>query len=257
MPPTLDFFGAPVMIGAVLLAIGRGTSWLMSQMSGTQQQFPWYASLLLAPSVVMIISGLAPRPLAVQLSSFMHVMKGTHSQPPEKRRFNYHLIRPGLVLGRQFTKEEDLKEVMEKHNVGAVVTLNEEWELFVPSSRVKKILGGEDNRIRFPVPDYQAPTQEQLDKIVKFMKKHVDGERKSVYVHCNAGRGRSSVVVAAYLIATEGTKKWKSASAVVRDMQRIRPTVSFALLDWPFRGQARAVATYYDRVARGLASKSE
>ena len=64
-------------------------------------------------------------------------------------------------------------------------------------------------------------------------------------ISTSAGKGRSSVVVAAYILATES--QWKSASEVVRDMRRIRPCVSFGLLDWPLRGQARAVAQYYDK----------
>jgi len=197
----------------------------------------------------MAISGLAPKPLAVQLSSFMHMLKGTHTQPKEKRPFNFHVMRPNLILGRQFRDENDLNLLITKHNVEAIVTLNEEWELFVPSDRVIAALGGkEENRMRFSVPDYQAPSQEELDRTVRFIQSHIS-EGRTVYVHCNAGRGRSATVVAAYLIAAES--KWNSASEVIHHMRSIRPTVSFGLLDWPFRGQARAVVTYFNRLRSG------
>jgi len=177
--------------------------------------------------------------------SHRHMLKGTHTQPKEKRPFNFHTIRPKLLLGRQFRDENDLNLLIQQHNVEAIVTLNEEWELFLPSSKVIAALGGKEaNRMRFSVPDYQAPSQEELDRTVEFMKRHID-EGRTVYVHCNAGRGRSATVVAAYLIETES--KWKSASEVIHHMRSLRPTVSFGLLDWPFRGQARAVVTYFNR----------
>ena len=247
MKPTLDFYGAPVAIGALLLLLGKATSWCCGRMiyGGIGEcQTPWYTSLILAPSIIFVVCGFAPKPMAVQLSAFMHVLKRTHSQPKSKRPFNYHKIRDGLVLGRQFRDLDDLKRLQKEFGVTAVVTLNEEWELFLPSEAVVKQLGGEKYRIRFTVPDYQAPTMSELDKTTDFIRRHIE-DGGTVYVHCNAGRGRSSVVVAAYLAATES--KWKSAADIVRDMQRIRPTVSFALLDWPFRGQARAVAAYFSK----------
>jgi len=173
-----------------------------------------------------------------------HRLKGTHTQKASNRQFNYHEVRPGLLLGRQFTNEEDLRNVREKHGVTDVVTINEEWELFVPSTAVVQQLGGEGHRLRFTTPDFQAPTQDELNVAVEFIRSKI-AAGGVVYVHCNAGKGRSSVVVVAYILSTE--PQWLSASAVVKDLRRIRPCVSFGLLDWPFRGQARAVALYYDQ----------
>ena len=67
-----------------------------------------------------------------------------------------------------------------------------------------------------------------------------------MYVHCNAGKGRSSVVVAAYLMYTEDS--WQSGAEVVKYLREKRSCVSFGLLDWPLRAQARAVANFYGKV---------
>ena len=80
------------------------------------------------------------------------------------------------------------------------------------------------------------------------VRRHIEANR-TVYVHCNAGKGRSSVVVAAYLLYTED--KWNSAAEVVKYLRSKRNQVSFGLLDWPLRAQARAVANFYELV-KGL-----
>lgn len=54
------------------------------------------------------------------------------------------------------------------------------------------------------------------------------------------------MVVAAYLLYTED--KWLSAKEVVKYLRSKRDQVSFALLDWPLRAQARAVANFYELV---------
>lgn len=136
--------------------------------------------------------------------------------------------------------------------------MNQEWELFVPSSAVEarlvaaalpKQVEPSDVRLVVRTPDYQAPSIDQLRRAVRFIDGHI-AAGDAVYVHCNAGKGRSSVVTAAYLIWSE-RNKWESASAVVRHMRSLRPDVSYGLLDWPLRSQARAVASWYEYIRAG------
>ena len=51
-----------------------------------------------------------------------------------------------------------------------------------------------------PLEDMEAPTQEQLDRIVSAMSRAMD-LNKGVAVHCGAGLGRTGVVLAAYFVA--------------------------------------------------------
>jgi protein-tyrosine phosphatase len=52
-----------------------------------------------------------------------------------------------------------------------------------------------------PTVDDQAPTLEQLDEGVRFIKRVIDSGG-TVYIHCGAGVGRAPTMAAAYLIAT-------------------------------------------------------
>ena len=50
-----------------------------------------------------------------------------------------------------------------------------------------------------PVPDFTAPTQNQIDNIVKFIKRMLK-ENKPVAVSCGAGYGRTGTILSCYLI---------------------------------------------------------
>src|SRR6185369_13022741 len=51
-----------------------------------------------------------------------------------------------------------------------------------------------------PILDLVAPSREQLDRAVAFVREH---ESRGVYVHCALGRSRAPAVAAAYARATE------------------------------------------------------
>jgi atypical dual specificity phosphatase len=51
-----------------------------------------------------------------------------------------------------------------------------------------------------PVPDGGAPTFEQTDEFIRFVKRQL-AEQRAVAVHCEAGLGRTGTLLAAYLIA--------------------------------------------------------
>ena len=68
-----------------------------------------------------------------------------------------------------------------------------------------------------PLEDMEAPTQEQLDRIVSAMSRAMD-LNKGVAVHCGAGLGRTGVVLAAYFVARGAT----APNAVAR-IRRLRP----------------------------------
>ncbi len=68
-----------------------------------------------------------------------------------------------------------------------------------------------------PLEDMEAPSQEQLDRIVSAMRRAMD-LNKGVAVHCGAGLGRTGVVLAAYLVARGATAQ----NAIAR-IRRLRP----------------------------------
>src|SRR3954466_5557707 len=50
-----------------------------------------------------------------------------------------------------------------------------------------------------PMEDMEAPTQEQLDRVVSAVLRATD-RKMGVAVHCGAGLGRTGVVLAAYFV---------------------------------------------------------
>lgn len=68
-----------------------------------------------------------------------------------------------------------------------------------------------------PIEDMEAPTQEQLDRIVSAVVKASEGGR-GVVVHCGAGLGRTGSVLAAYLVA-----KGMSSGDAIAQIRQLRP----------------------------------
>ena len=87
--------------------------------------------------------------------------------------------------------------------IGALVRLVESYETFVTTKDVNDA-GLED--YNEPVRDFTAPTQEQIDKIVTYIDSHLESG-VPVGVSCNAGIGRTGVILACYLVHKGFTAK--------------------------------------------------
>ncbi|CAA2974296.1 dual specificity phosphatase DSP8 [Olea europaea subsp. europaea] len=121
--------------------------------------------------------------------------------------------------------------------VGGVVTLNEPYETLVPTSLYR------DHNIKhlvIPTRDYLfAPSYGVICQAVEF----IHGNTfccKTTYVHCKAGRGRSTTVVLCYLV------KYKNMTpeAAYKHVRSIRPRVLLASSQW------KAVQDYYYRLKK-------
>ncbi|KAK4479111.1 hypothetical protein RD792_014622 [Penstemon davidsonii] len=81
--------------------------------------------------------------------------------------------------------------------VGAVITLNEPYETLVPTSLY--YAHGIDHLV-IPTRDYLfAPSFVDINRAVDFIHRNASCGR-TTYVHCKAGRGRSTTVVLCYLV---------------------------------------------------------
>ncbi|KAL1543341.1 phosphatidylglycerophosphate phosphatase PTPMT2-like [Salvia divinorum] len=116
--------------------------------------------------------------------------------------------------------------------VGGVVTLNESYETLVPSSLYH------DHGIQhllIPTRDYLfAPSQRDICQAVEF----IHGNAlcgKTTYVHCKAGRGRSTTIVLCYLVK----HKEMTPAAAFEYVRSIRPRVLLA------SSQRQGVEDYY------------
>lgn len=71
--------------------------------------------------------------------------------------------------------------------------------------------------LHLPVPDYHAPTQEQLDAYVGAVQGWMS-EGRRVGTHCFAGRGRTGTFLAALFVA-----RGMDAEAAIAEVRRLRP----------------------------------
>lgn len=132
------------------------------------------------------------------------------------------VVDDAVYIGALPKLPEQLDALRKDHRVSAVVTLNEAWELpfylaiaGIMDKKVAKPRGvlhgtSEDEEqlssvswCHLPTVDFNAPSLSDIRTGVEWMKDHTAAGHR-VYVHCNAGRGRSAVIVICYLMATTG-----------------------------------------------------
>ena len=195
-----------------------------------------YCAAVFLCMVGVVLTGCAPLSLQLAFSRVVHRIKG--GGRPRRRTFEYSEVMPGLFVGCQPQCEADVR-VLAKKGVRAVVSLNLEWELHVPSrAPVFKECGIE--RLHLPTPDYQALTPRALRTAVDFLTSvlrrrngsnddaGVDSPNVYAYVHCNAGRGRAALVGAAVLLSMGRCASYTATSAY-NELRKGRPNISGAL----------------------------
>ncbi|KAI3742093.1 hypothetical protein L1987_59773 [Smallanthus sonchifolius] len=110
-------------------------------------------------------------------------------------------------------------------NVGGVITLNEAYETLVPTSLYH---AHDIDHLVIPTRDYLfAPSFVDIDRAVNFIHKNATRGR-TTYVHCKAGRGRSTTIVLCYLVEY---KNMTPVSALEYVRSR-RPRVLLAPSQW-------------------------
>ncbi|KAG2332707.1 hypothetical protein Bca4012_017726 [Brassica carinata] len=116
--------------------------------------------------------------------------------------------------------------------VCGVITLNEPYETLVPSSLYKSYC---IDHLVIATRDYCfAPSMEAICQAVDFIHRNAS-LGKTTYVHCKAGRGRSTTVVICYLVQ----HKHMTPEAAYDYVKSIRPRVKLAATQW------KAVLEYY------------
>ncbi|KAJ0239975.1 Phosphatidylglycerophosphate phosphatase PTPMT1 [Hirschfeldia incana] len=119
--------------------------------------------------------------------------------------------------------------------VCGVITLNEPYETLVPSSLYKSYC---IDHLVIATRDYCfAPSMEAICQAVDFIHRNAS-LGKTTYVHCKAGRGRSTTVVICYLVQ----HKHMTPEAAYDYVRSIRPRVKLATAQW------KAVLKYYHAI---------
>lgn len=109
---------------------------------------------------------------------------------------NFSWVIDGKLGGSRSPRSKSDLISLKKQGVGALVRLVETHESQVTPDEIREV-GLED--YNEPVRDSRAPTQDQIDKIVGYIDSLISGD-VPVGVSCNAGIGRSGVILACYLI---------------------------------------------------------
>lgn len=67
---------------------------------------------------------------------------------------------------------------------------------------------------RFALWDFAAPSEEAMERVLRFLTEHLRQER-TIYLHCKGGRGRTGTVVGCYLV--EDGRTGGEALAAIRE----------------------------------------
>lgn len=191
------------------------------------------------------VTGTLPQELSKRVARTYHALRSSpHASSPKRPKgalFDYNQVDDFVLLGRQPRGVHDLEELVAQ-GVTAVLSMCHEDELFVRSNDpVWSDLGL--SRLQVPVPDFSAPSDEQLTRALSFVSKRAWKHSQSsvskperIYVHCNAGKGRSALVVLLYLRQKRPTT---NPSWLFRELQYARPVISSAPLRYPITASSR------------------
>lgn len=104
---------------------------------------------------------------------------------------------------------------LQENNVSAILDVTAEFDGLDWTARSEDLA-----YFNLPVLDHQSPNPKDLLNAVNWIENHIDGN-KGVVVHCALGRGRSVLVMAAYLLSQ---KKASSVTEAISQIQDIRET---------------------------------
>jgi atypical dual specificity phosphatase len=147
----------------------------------------------------------------------------------------YTRIDDHCILGA-LPMKHNYKHIVYKENVKAVLTMNEDHELAysIPKSEWNTL---NVNYMQMPITDYVGVASlDQIKQCVDFIYKHKE-MNQCVYVHCKAGRYRSALIVACYLIRDQRLQPFE----VINRLKELRPSV---VLEKP--RQLNAMNSYYE-----------
>ena len=145
-------------------------------------------------------------------------------------RIDKHVIIGALPMKHNY------KKIIAKEKVNAILTLNEDHELEYSISKKEWLNINVDHK-QIAIRDYiGVASLNQIIDAVDYINKHKSLDQ-CVYVHCKAGRYRSALIVACYLIHSNKF----TVEQAKEHLKGLRP---FVILDKS--RQLNAMKSYYD-----------
>jgi len=136
-------------------------------------------------------------------------------------------------------------KLIQEENVKAVVSMNEDYELWLANDGEKWQSVGVEFLQLSTTDIFQTPCQRKLKEGVQFISKYIPTaniaqlERQpTVYVHCKAGRTRSATLVGCYLMMRYGS----SPEEAVQHMRNKRPHILLHTKQW------KALQIFYEEL---------
>jgi protein-tyrosine phosphatase len=134
------------------------------------------------------------------------------------------------------TSPEDIR-LWKKEGIKAAVVLAESHEIMRYWTSIEKyfeVLRDEGiEYLHSPIKDFHAPSLEQLKEITGWIDEKVK-KNESVLIHCHAGIGRTSTVIAAYLV--------KKGYNVTEAMRKVKKSIPLA---FEVEAQVNIIYEYY------------
>lgn len=151
-------------------------------------------------------------------------------------RIDEHCILGALPMKRNY------RDIIEKERVKAILTMNQDHELEYSIPKSEWLNHGVEV-LQVSVEDYTGVASlDQIEASMAFISKHRE-LNQCVYVHCKAGRYRSALIVACYLIR----EKQMKPEEAIQHLKNIRPNV---ILEKP--RQVQALNNYFNHLKNKL-----
>ena len=147
------------------------------------------------------------------------ILRGPDVQPPRPKDNTYWVIPNQLIAGGypidSFGDDSDAETSRQKlrgylnHGVDCFIDLTHEGETdsyeMVLQEEAKKTQGHAVKYKRLPIQDFGIPTKEEMKRILDTIDKAI-AAKKTVYVHCLGGIGRTGTTVGCFLARRNGNR---------------------------------------------------
>lgn len=198
---TAGFFIAPwplkLLLGwaAASFLIVSSAYWLNSASifrKRSDGSLPWYSRWLFVPFLAAV-------------GWYNHWARQRDKVPPLQQ------VSSGLFLGARLT-QADLP-LVQQHNIRAVLDVTAEFAALDELADLSSI-----HYLNIPVLDHAVPKPEQLQQAVNWLAQQRAAGRK-VLVHCALGRGRSVLLLAAFLLSRHNSHNAEQAIALIKQVR--------------------------------------